>query len=71
MRIDFRIPETASVFEAINRMAKDHIGALAVTEGSDPNSRVIGIFSERDYLCKVAILGEFHDGLCNFYSHLH
>ena len=40
-------------------MAENHIGALAVTEGSDPNNPVIGIFSERDYLCKVAILGTY------------
>lgn len=57
LKIDFKIPETATVFEAINRMAENQIGALAVTEGSDPNNRVIGIFSERDYLCKIAILG--------------
>jgi CBS domain-containing protein len=58
LKIDFKVSETASVLEAIQRMAGHHIGCLAVTEGSDPKAKVIGVISERDYLCKVALLGK-------------
>lgn len=39
-------------------MAGHRIGCLAVTEGSDPKGKVIGVVSERDYLTKVALLGK-------------
>jgi CBS domain-containing protein len=45
-------PET-SVFEAIRLMAEKNIGALVVMSGG----KVAGIFSERDYTRKVALLG--------------
>jgi CBS domain-containing protein len=38
-------------------MAGHDIGCLAVTEGSDPKGKVIGVISERDYIKKVAIHG--------------
>jgi CBS domain-containing protein len=44
---------TATVFEAIQRMADKGIGALPVVE----DSRLVGIISERDYLRKVALKG--------------
>jgi len=45
-------PETA-VFDAIRLMAEKNIGALVVTSGG----QVVGVFSERDYTRKVALLG--------------
>jgi len=35
-------------------MAAHHIGCLAVT---DNTGDIVGVVSERDYLCKVALLG--------------
>lgn len=36
-------------------MAGHHIGCLAVTNAA---GKVVGVVSERDYLCKVALLGK-------------
>lgn len=58
MKIDFKISEKASVYDAIQRMAGHNIGCLAVTDGSEPKGKVIGVISERDYLTKVALLGK-------------
>ncbi|MCL2830918.1 MAG: CBS domain-containing protein [Betaproteobacteria bacterium] len=44
-----------TVFHALQIMAKNNIGALLVLEGK----RLVGIFSERDYARKVALLGKF------------
>ena len=38
----------------MKRMAAQKIGCLAVTNNSGD---IVGIVSERDYLCKVALLG--------------
>ena len=43
----------ATVFEAISLMASNKIGALLVLEGE----RIVGIFSERDYLNKIILQG--------------
>jgi CBS domain-containing protein len=48
------IPPQATVFEAIQLLARKNIGALPVVEGD----RLIGIFSERDYTRKVALEGK-------------
>jgi CBS domain-containing protein len=48
------IPPQATVFEAIQLMAKKNIGALPVVEGD----KLVGIFSERDYTRKVALEGK-------------
>ncbi len=48
------IPAEASVFEAIQLLAKKNIGALPVMEAG----RLVGIFSERDYTRKVALEGK-------------
>jgi CBS domain-containing protein len=48
------IPATATVFEAIQLMARKNIGALPVLDGT----RLVGIFSERDYTRKVALEGK-------------
>lgn len=47
------ISPTASVFEALERMASKNIGALLVMEGQ----QVLGIFTERDYARKIALKG--------------
>jgi CBS domain-containing protein len=48
------ISPQASVFDAIQLLAKKNIGALPVMEGD----KLIGIFSERDYTRKVALEGK-------------
>jgi len=48
------IAPDASVFEALQLMADKNVGALVVLE----NGRLAGIFSERDYARKVALLGK-------------
>ena len=46
------IAPTASVLDAVKRMAEKNIGALLVVEGE----RVVGIVSERDYARKIVLL---------------
>jgi len=46
------IAPTASVLDAVRRMAEKNIGALLVVEGE----RVVGIVSERDYARKIVLL---------------
>jgi CBS domain-containing protein len=46
-------PPDATVYEAIQQLADRNVGALMVMEGS----RLLGIFSERDYTRKVALQG--------------
>jgi CBS domain-containing protein len=48
------ISPEATVFEAIQLLARKNIGALPVMEGD----KLIGIFSERDYTRKVALEGK-------------
>jgi CBS domain-containing protein len=48
------IAPNATVFAALQLMADKDIGALIVTEGE----KVVGIFSERDYARKIALLGK-------------
>jgi CBS domain-containing protein len=45
----------ATVFEALHLLAEHQVGALAVI---DPNGKLIGIVSERDYTRKVALQGK-------------
>ena len=47
------IAPEATVFEAIERMARHNIGALPVVS----NGRLLGMVSERDYTRKVALNG--------------
>ncbi len=47
------IEPDATVFEGIQRLAEQNVGALLVMEGD----RLVGIFSERDYTRKVALRG--------------
>jgi CBS domain-containing protein len=48
-----RIEGGATVFEAIKAMVDANVGAILVTDGE----RIAGIFTERDYLRRIAIEG--------------
>jgi len=54
------ISHTATVYEAIELLAKQNIGALPVMDGE----RLVGIFSERDYTRKVALEGKSSRTTC-------
>jgi len=47
------ITSQTSVLEAIGEMSEANIGAIVIQDGSQPS----GIFTERDYLRKVALEG--------------
>ena len=48
------IAPDASVFDALTLMAKHDVGAVLVLDGT----RMVGIFSERDYARKIALQGK-------------
>ena len=50
-----RIAGDATVFDAIKAMVEANVGAILVT-GKDPNA-IDGIFTERDYLRRIAVEG--------------
>jgi len=50
-----RIAGDATVFEAVKAMVDANVGAILVT-GDDPNA-IDGIFTERDYLRRIAVEG--------------
>jgi CBS domain-containing protein len=60
------ISPQATVFEAIQVLARKNIGALPVMEGD----RLIGMFSERDYTRKIALEGKTSHGtrVCDILS---
>ncbi len=51
----FSITPEESVFEAIQRMAEHNVGALLVL---NPEGRLAGIVSERDYIRRVSLEGK-------------
>ena len=48
-----RIDGSATVFEAVTAMVEANVGALLVTDGEE----ISGIFTERDYLRRIAVEG--------------
>jgi CBS domain-containing protein len=52
------VAPTASVRDAITLMAQQRIGSLLIVEGS----RILGIFTERDYAQKVEVRGRTSAG---------
>jgi CBS domain-containing protein len=48
-----RIDGGATVFEAVTAMVEANVGALLVTDGEE----ISGIFTERDYLRRIAVEG--------------
>jgi CBS domain-containing protein len=48
------ISPKAAVYEALEKMSKQEIGALVVMEGN----KVVGIISERDYARKIILQGK-------------
>lgn len=50
--LNTRVEDNVSVAEAVEAMAKNNFGAVLVV---DKDQRVLGIFTERDYLTKVLI----------------
>ena len=48
-----RIDGGATVFDAVKAMVEANVGALLITDGD----RITGIFTERDYLRRIAVEG--------------
>ncbi len=48
-----RIGGDATVFDAVKAMVEANVGALLVTDGEE----IVGIFTERDYLRRIAVEG--------------
>lgn len=49
-----RAPETATVFECISEMVKHGAGSIIIV---DPEDNMAGVFTERDYLRRIALEG--------------
>ena len=49
----YKVPPDLAVFDALKSLAEYGVGAVLVMEGE----RMVGVFSERDYTRKVALLG--------------
>ncbi len=49
----YTVHPTASVFDAVQLMADENVGALLVTEGES----IVGIITERDYARKIVLAG--------------
>ncbi|MDB5730195.1 MAG: hypothetical protein JWQ03_90 [Variovorax sp.] len=52
--ISWRIEPDATVFDALQLLARFEVGALMVMKGD----RLVGLFSERDYTRKIALQGK-------------
>ena len=49
----YKVPPDLAVFDALKSLAEYGVGAVLVMEGE----QMVGVFSERDYTRKVALLG--------------
>jgi len=49
----YSVSSTDTVLQALKLMAEAHIGAVLVTE----DKKIVGIFTERDYVCKGELEG--------------
>ena len=49
----YALPPTATVYEALDLMAKNDVGSVVISEGE----RLLGMFTERDYARKVILKG--------------
>lgn len=54
-KIDFKIGEEELAKHAVQRFSAFNIGCLAVT---NPEQKVVGVLSERDYINKVSVFGK-------------
>jgi len=52
--MDFTIPDTSSVYEAVQKFSAYDVGCLVTT---DTTGHISGVISERDYVSKIALLG--------------
>jgi len=52
--MDYTISEEASVYEAVQKFSAYDIGCLVTVSES---GTISGVISERDYVCKIALLG--------------
>lgn len=55
MEIDYTISEDATVYEAVQRFSAFDIGCVVTV---DAEGDITGVISERDYVCKIALLGK-------------
>lgn len=51
----YKIDANATVFTALEELAKYNVGALVVVDKKD---KIVGMFSERDYARKVILMGK-------------
>jgi CBS domain-containing protein len=50
-------PPSATVYDCISKMAENDFGSIVIMEGEE----IVGIFTERDYMKKVALEGRSSD----------
>lgn len=50
----FTVKPESTVYESLKKMAGQNVGAVIVTKGS----KILGIFSERDYARKLVLMGK-------------
>jgi len=51
--MDYTINEDLNVYEAVQKFAAYNIGCLVTVDGA---GKITGVISERDYVCKIALL---------------